>query len=62
MIPIFKKLRKEMADDNKATKYIRYAVGEIVLIVTGILIALSINNWNEQRKNQDDVHLSLFQS
>ena len=50
-----------MADDNKATKYIRYAVGEIVLIVTGILIALSINNWNEQRKNQDDVHLSLFQ-
>lgn len=50
-----------MADDNKPMKYMRYAVGEIVLVVIGILIALSINNWNEQRKNQNDVHQSLFQ-
>jgi hypothetical protein len=61
MIPFFRKIRKKMADDNKPLKYMRYAVGEIVLVVLGILIALSINNWNEQRKNQDDVHLSLFQ-
>jgi len=39
-----------MADDNKPLKYIRYAIGEIVLVVIGILIALSINNWNEERK------------
>lgn len=41
-----------MADDNKPLKYMRYAIGEIFLLVIGILIALSINNWNEQRKRQ----------
>ena len=50
MIPIFRKTRKKMADDNKPAKYLRYAIGEIVLVVIGILIALSINNWNENRK------------
>jgi len=39
-----------MADDNRPLKYMRYAIGEIVLVVIGILIALQINNWNEQRK------------
>jgi len=39
-----------MADDNRPLKYIRYAIGEIILVVTGILIALSINNWNEGKK------------
>lgn len=39
-----------MADDNKPVKYFRYAIGEILLVVIGILIALSINNWNESRK------------
>lgn len=38
-----------MADDNKALKYTRYAIGEIVLVVIGILIALQINNWNQNR-------------
>jgi hypothetical protein len=41
-----------MADDNKPLKYMRYAIGEIVLVVIGILIALSINNWNEERKQR----------
>jgi len=50
MIPFFRKIRKKMADDNKPLKYMRYAIGEIVLVVVGILIALSINNWNEDRK------------
>jgi hypothetical protein len=54
-------MRKEMATDNEVIRYIRYAVGEIVLIVIGILIALSINNWNEQRIIQKDVRLSLSQ-
>jgi hypothetical protein len=50
MIPFFRKIRKKMADDNKPLKYMRYAIGEIVLVVIGILIALAINNWNEKRK------------
>ena len=50
MIPIFRKIRKKMADDNKPAKYLRYAIGEIALVVIGILIALQINNWNENKK------------
>jgi len=50
MINFFRKTRKKMADDNKPIKYMRYAIGEIVLVVIGILIALSINNWNENQK------------
>jgi hypothetical protein len=38
--------------ENKTGKYFKYAIGEIVLVVIGILIALSINNWNEERKNR----------
>jgi hypothetical protein len=54
MINFFRKKRKKMADDNKALKYTRYAIGEIVLVVIGILIALQINNWNERRKIQSN--------
>jgi hypothetical protein len=50
MIPFFRKIRKKMADDNKPMNYAKYAVGEIILVVIGILIALQINNWNEERK------------
>jgi len=57
MIPFFRKIRKKMADDNRplkpawpAGRYMRYAIGEIVLVVIGILIALQINNWNEIEK------------
>ena len=52
MIPFFRKIRKTLADDNKPLKYLRYAIGEIILVVIGILIALQINNWNENRKNK----------
>ena len=52
MIPFFRKIRKRFADDNKPLKYMRYAIGEILLVVIGILIALSINNWNEGRKGK----------
>ncbi len=52
MINFFRKIRKKLADDNKPLKYMRYAIGEIVLVVIGILIALSINNWNENRINK----------
>jgi len=50
MINFFRKKRKKMADDNKTLKYARYAFGEIVLVMIGILLALQVNNWNEQRK------------
>jgi len=52
MIPFFRKIRKNMADNNRPLKYMRYAIGEIVLVVIGILIALQINNWNENRKTK----------
>jgi len=48
-----------MADDNKPLKYMRYAIGEIVLVVIGILIALSINNWNELGKEKEKTNLLL---
>ncbi len=50
MIKFFRQIRKSLVMDNKTTKYFKYAVGEIVLVIIGILIALQINNWNENRK------------
>ena len=52
MINFFRKTRKKLADDNQFFKYSRYAIGEILLVVIGILIALSINTWNENRKQK----------
>jgi len=52
MINFFRKIRKQLADQNKPLKYFRYAVGEIVLVMIGILLALQVNNWNEARKDQ----------
>jgi hypothetical protein len=50
MIKFFRKISQNLLSENKTGKYFKYAIGEIVLVVIGILIALSINNWNEQRK------------
>ena len=55
MINFFKKIRKKLADDNKPLKYMRYAIGEILLVVVGILIALQINNWNERNTIQENI-------
>jgi hypothetical protein len=46
MINIFRTIRQQLLTENKFAKYLIYALGEIVLVVIGILIALSINNWN----------------
>ncbi|WP_455169318.1 DUF6090 family protein [Aegicerativicinus sediminis] len=43
--------------ENKTSKYVKYAIGEIVLVVIGILIALQVNNWNESRKEQKQIRL-----
>ena len=52
MIPFFRKIRYRLANNNQFLKYSRYAIGEIVLVVIGILIALQINNWNENQKKE----------
>ncbi len=46
---LFKTIRKQLAADNKPMRYFRYAFGEIILVVIGILIAVGINNWNKER-------------
>ncbi|GAA4806876.1 DUF6090 family protein [Litoribaculum gwangyangense] len=50
MIKFFRNIRQRLLSEGKTGKYLKYAVGEIVLVVIGILIALGINNWNENRK------------
>ena len=52
MFKFFRNIRQSLLMKDKITKYYKYAFGEIVLVVIGILIALSINNWNEARKNR----------
>ncbi len=50
MIRFFRHIRKTLMEQNKVRKYLLYALGEILLVVIGILIALQVNNWNEERK------------
>ncbi len=52
MIKFFRKIRQNLLLENKTGKYFKYAIGEIILVVIGILIALQINNWNETKKEQ----------
>ena len=52
MFKFFRKIRYNLMETGKTVKYFKYAIGEIVLVVIGILIALQINNWNENRKNR----------
>jgi len=53
MIKFFRKIRQKLLSENRFSKYLLYALGEIILVVIGILIALQINNWNENRKSRD---------
>lgn len=59
MIAIFRKIRQKLLQENRITRYFAYAIGEIVLVVIGILIALSINTWNENLKNKNKEKLIL---
>tara|TARA_R110002051_G_scaffold4683_4_gene25999 strand:- start:33254 stop:33979 length:726 start_codon:yes stop_codon:yes gene_type:complete len=51
MIKFFRNIRKNLLNEDKTVKYIKYAFGEIILVVIGILIALQVSNWNTQRNN-----------
>ena len=61
MIKFFRKIRQKLLIENKVGKYLLYAIGEIVLVVIGILIALSINNWNESRIQQKKEIVNLLE-
>lgn len=55
MFTFFKRIRRALLFENNFRKYTSYAIGEIILVVLGILIALQINNWNTQRTNQENI-------
>ena len=52
MLKFFRKIRQNLLSEGKTGKYIKYAFGEIILVVIGILIALQINTWNEDYKSK----------
>lgn len=54
MMSIFKQKREGLVKNNNTSKYIKYAIGEIALVKIGILLAMQINNWNENRKQQKE--------
>ncbi len=59
MIKFFRRIRQKLLTENKFSKYLIYAIGEIILVVIGILIALQINNWNENQKTEAKIKNSL---
>lgn len=59
MIKFYRKIRKKLLSEGKTGKYLKYAVGEIILVVIGILIALQINNWNINKQNTKAVSIGL---
>ena len=52
MIKFFRKIRQRLLTENKFSKYLLYAIGEIALVMIGILLALQVNDWNENKKNE----------
>ena len=53
MIKFFRKIRQQLLTENKFTKYLLYAIGEVILVMVGILLALQVNIWNETRKSEE---------
>ncbi len=61
MIKFYRKIRQRLLSENKVSKYLLYAIGEIILVVIGILIALYINNNNEKQANEERIKSTLRQ-
>ena len=55
MIQFFRRIRQKLISQNRLSKYLLYAIGEIILVVIGILIALQINTWNDERIKSNQV-------
>ena len=55
MLKIFRKIRQKLLFKNKVSSYLLYAIGEIALVMIGILLALQVNNWNEDRKTKNEL-------
>ncbi len=60
MIKFFRKIRQNLLSEGKTGKYLKYAIGEIVLVIVGIIIALQINNWNQDRLTQNRIESRLM--
>ncbi|MDC6407144.1 MULTISPECIES: DUF6090 family protein [Maribacter] len=60
MIKFFRKIRQNVLSQGKTGKYLKYAFGEILLVVIGILIALQVSNWNKKRIDSDSEKEALF--
>ncbi len=60
MLKFFRQIRQKLLTENRFSKYLIYAIGEIFLVVIGILIALQINNWNEAQKNKQEERQALL--
>ena len=54
MIPFFRKLRRQFLDTKQLGRYLLYALGEVLLVMVGILLALQVDNWNEERKERKE--------
>lgn len=61
MIKFFRRIRQKLLSENKFSKYLLYAIGEIVLVVIGILIALQINNWNQHQSDKAKFMTLLYE-
>jgi len=61
MLKFFRTIRKKLIEEDNVRKYLLYAIGEILLVVIGILIALQVNNWNEERKKTNRENQLLAQ-
>ena len=59
MIKFFRKIRYNLMEQNKTTKYFKYAIGEIALVMIGILLAIQANNWNVDRIARIEINQSL---
>jgi len=61
MIKFFRKIRQNLLSEGNTRKYLKYAFGEIILVVIGILIALQINNWNQNRTFKNELQQILIE-